>query len=112
MNWEWKVITVEGNYVETQTQTLSLSWGRDQTRTNNFLKSELEYQVITGLDALRIGAEEWSRLSARLPFKSTGGELVFELAVNEDGSLAVAGFGGGATSKQTHTVTLTLAPLP
>jgi hypothetical protein len=50
--------------------------------------------------------------SAALPFKSTGGELVFHLAVNEDGSLAIAGFGGEAKSEQTHTVTLTLAPLP
>lgn len=78
---------------------------------NSFLESDLGYQLITGLDALRIGAKEWRALSAGLPFKSGGGKLVFELAVHEDGSLAVAGFGGGGTSDRTHTVTLTLAPL-
>lgn len=109
---EWKIITLGGNYAETQQQTLSLSWERQQTRLESLVKDELGYQLITGLDALRIGAKEWARVSRMLPFRSTGGELIFHLAVNEDGSLAVGGFGGGAASEQTHTVTLTLAPLP
>jgi hypothetical protein len=66
--WEWKVITVEGNYAETQQQTLSLSWERNPPQFKAFRESEVEYQLITGLDALRIGAREWARLSAvRVP---------------------------------------------
>lgn len=76
------------------------------------MADDLEYQLITGLDALRIGAGQWARVSGNLPFQSAGGKLVFHIAVDETGKLAVGGFGGGVAHEQTHTVTLTLAPLP
>ncbi|MBB5234793.1 trypco2 family protein [Deinococcus budaensis] len=109
---EWRVITVGGDHAQTQRQTLSLSWERQPTRLEALVPGDLGYQLVTGLDALRIGAREWARVSGTLPFRSTGGELVFHLAVNEDGSLAVGGLGAGAAREQMHTVTLTLAPLP
>ncbi|TSA79530.1 hypothetical protein FNU79_17725 [Deinococcus detaillensis] len=109
---EWKLITLEGNYSNAQTQTLSLSWER-KTHQASFTKAvnDMEYALITGLDALRIGAAEWAQLSGLLPYQSRGGKLVFEVSVDEEGNLAIGNFGGSVNTERMHTVTLTLAPL-
>ncbi|MDV6373581.1 hypothetical protein [Deinococcus arenicola] len=63
------------------------------------------------MNALRIGAGAWAQLSPGLPFQSVGGQLVFAVAVNEDGSLYIGKTGGGAGRERMHTVTLKLGPL-
>lgn len=112
--FEWRLVTATGEATSAQTQILSLCWERkapEKTATTEALPADLEYQLITGLSALRIGAEEWTRLSRNLPFQSVGGQLVFAVAVREDGSLYIGKFGGGAGQERLHTVTLKLAPL-
>ncbi|MFK7603338.1 trypco2 family protein [Deinococcus sp. SM5_A1] len=112
--FEWKLVTVEGQETNSQTQTLSLCWERKPPKESAALESlpvDLPYQLITGMDALRIGARAWAQLSSKLPFRSVGGQLVFAVAVREDGSLYIGKFGGGAGEGRMHTVTLKLAPL-
>ncbi|GHF42985.1 hypothetical protein HNQ07_002047 [Deinococcus metalli] len=109
---EWKVVSVGGQYANSQTQTLCLSWERTASKALTASDAEdLGYELLTGLDALRIGAEQWSRLSGHLPFVSTGGTLAFQVAVTEDGHLTVLKLGAGQVEALTHTVTLTLQPL-
>lgn len=112
--FEWKLVTATGEAADTQTQTLSLCWERRPVQKSfapESLPVDLSYQLITGMDALRIGAGAWAQLSADLPFRSVGGQLVFAVAVQEDGSLYIGKFGGGAGEGRMHTVTLKLAPL-
>lgn len=111
---EWRLVTATGEAADSQTQTLSLCWERkppERRAATESLPADLEYQLITGLSALRIGAGEWARLSRDLPFQSVGGQLVFGVAVREDGGLYVGRFGRGAGHERLHTVTLKLAPL-
>ncbi len=112
--FEWKLVTATGEAADTQTQTLSLCWERRPAQKSfapESLPADLPYQLITGMDALRIGAGAWEQLSGTLPFRSVGGQLVFAVAVREDGSLYIGKFGGGAGEGRMHTVTLKLAPL-
>lgn len=112
--FEWKLVTAIGEAADTQTQTLSLCWERRPVQKSfapESLPVDLPYQLITGMDALRIGAGAWAQLSGQLPFRSVGGQLVFAVAVKEDGSLYIGKFGGGAGEGRMHTVTLKLAPL-
>lgn len=112
--FEWKLVTAKGEATATQTQTLSLCWERKPVLKGfapESLSTDLPYQLITGMDALRIGAAQWGQLSGKLPFRSAGGQLVFAVAVAEDGSLYIGNFGGGAGEERMHTVTLKLAPL-
>ena len=109
---EWKVVAVEGNYLNSQTQTLALSWERKKPMKGFAVAApDLGYELLTGLDALRIGEAEWRRVSGALPFVSTGGTLTFEVAVTADGKLTVLKIGGAVKDALTHTVKLTLAPL-
>ncbi|CAM3751183.1 trypco2 family protein [Deinococcus frigens] len=112
--FEWRLLTATGEAIDTQTQTLSLCWERRPLNTlaaTESLPADLPYQLIAGMNALRIGAAEWTRLSPDLPFQSVGGQLVFAVAVRQDGSLYIGKFGGGAGQERMHTVTLKLAPL-
>ena len=112
--FEWKLVTATGEATDSQAQTLSLCWERQPPHKGlapESLPADLPYQLITGMNALRIGAAEWARLSPGLPFRSVGGQLVFAVAVQEDGSLYIGKFGGGAGHERMHTVTLKLAPL-
>lgn len=111
---EWKLVTAKGEATDTQTQALSLCWERRPAPKGlapESLPTDLPYQLITGMDALRIGAAQWAQLSGTLPFRSVGGQLVFAVAVAEDGSLYIGNFGGGAGAGRMHTVKLKLAPL-
>lgn len=108
----WKVISVEGNYLNSQMQTLALSWERKKTMKGLVADDQdLGYELLTGLDALRIGESEWRRVSSALPFVSTGGTLTFEVAVSAEGKLTVLKLGASTKNELTHTVKLTLAPL-
>ncbi|QFP77741.1 trypco2 family protein [Deinococcus sp. AJ005] len=112
--FEWRLITVEGQETSAQTQILSLCWERRPVQKSfapESLPMDLPYQLIAGINALRIGAGAWEQLSGALPFRSVGGQLVFAVAVQEDGSLYIGKFGGGAGEGRMHTVTLKLAPL-
>ena len=107
---KWKVLTVGATHTDRQTQTLHLTWEHQELKLLGFDPPDVTEVLIRGLDAADIGVNAWNAPGLPLAFK--GGQLGFELAVDDGGALSVAVLKAKAEQKQTHTVTLKFSALP
>lgn len=107
---QWYALTVGAQVSREQVQVFRLAWVRAaEVRLRE--SAEVQYQLITGLDALYIGLSEWTAAGS-LPFRPRDAELCLHLVVLESGELRLAGVGTQAAQGQTHLVTLKLGPRP
>lgn len=107
---QWYALSAGAQVSREQVQTFRLAWVRTaEVRLRE--STEVQYQLITGLDALYIGLNEWTA-AGPLPFRPRDAELCLHLVVLESGELRLAGVGTQAAQGQTHLVTLKLGPRP
>lgn len=107
---QWYALSAGAQVSREQVQVFRLAWVRTaEIRLQE--RAEVQYQLITGLDALYIGLREWTA-AGPLPFRPRDAELCLHLLVLESGELRLAGVGGRAAQGQTHVVHLKLGPRP
>ncbi|MFC5847385.1 trypco2 family protein [Deinococcus petrolearius] len=107
---QWYALSAGARVAREEVQTFRLAWVRTaEVRLRE--STEVQYQLITGLDALYIGLGEWTA-AGPLPFRPRDARLCLHLVALESGELRLAGMGTRAAREHTHLVTLTLGPRP
>ena len=107
---QWYALSAGAQVSRGQVQVFRLAWVRTaEVRLRE--STEVQYQLITGLDALYIGLREWTA-AGDLPFAPRDAELCLNLVVEDSGELRLAGVGVRAERGQTHRVRLVLGPPP